>query len=124
MMDEEAQLLETQAAAAAQAAEEAQANEQQVNYYLQLIKAKVQRYLRLPPAATAETKVVLELKLYPDGEVLDVKVVQSSGIASFDEAAIAAVRKARSLPVPDDLKLFRANFARFNAVIRPGDLDG
>ena len=122
MMEDETEAL-AEAAMQAQIASAAEVKEQrEVAYYMGLIQEKVQRYLRLPPSSNRDISVTIEIRLYPDGEVISADIVQSSGMTSFDNAALEAIRMSRSLPVPNDVGMFRRNFARFNAVVRPGDI--
>jgi protein TonB len=51
--------------------------------------------------------VVLRITVDPDGHVVDVTLVQSSGTDSLDHAAEALVRNARLPPFPADMKLPR-----------------
>jgi len=46
----------------------------------------------------------------PDGEVISVKVTESSGDFSFDRSAEKAVTGASPLPVPTDQKIFERDF--------------
>ena len=45
--------------------------------------------------------------MVPGGDVVDAKVIRSSGNAVFDRQAEIAVRKASPLSVPDDPRLFQ-----------------
>ena len=49
----------------------------------------------------------LLVKMVPGGDVVDAKVIRSSGNVVFDRQAEIAVRKASPLPVPDDPRLFQ-----------------
>ena len=122
MADEAQELRQTELNAQIASAQEVK-EQREVAYYMQLIKAKVQRFLQLPPSSDKSLHTVIEIRLMPDGEVISANIVKSSGMARFDEAALEAIRDARNLPVPQDIGVFRGNFARFNAVIRPGDID-
>jgi len=74
------------------------------------IKAKIIRYFNLtglPKGLSCK----LRINLLPDGEVVGVSIVQSSGNEIFDRRALTAVQKASPLPVPDDPATFeRMNF--------------
>jgi colicin import membrane protein len=54
----------------------------------------------------------------PSGEVQNIKVVESSGNAIFDNSAITAVKKASPLPLPADPKA-AAKFRNFNFRFSP-----
>jgi len=49
------------------------------------------------------------VRLLPTGEVLSVKVTQSSGNPAYDEAVVRAIEKSSPLPLPDDREA-RAEF--------------
>ncbi len=49
----------------------------------------------------------LVVRMIPGGEVVEARVIQSSGNAAFDRQAENAVRKASPLPVPSDPRLFK-----------------
>ena len=59
------------------------------------------RMLRLAPVASTTTPdhpVRLEVEVGPDGDVLNVKLLQSSGDSAFDELVMDAVRKTTFAP--------------------------
>jgi colicin import membrane protein len=45
--------------------------------------------------------------LLPNAEVLDAKLVISSGHTAYDDAVLRAIRKASPLPMPDTPGLFQ-----------------
>jgi len=51
----------------------------------------------------------VRIRLLPGGEVLDVKLVKSSGDRAFDDSAVNAVKSAGRLPVPSG-DLFNRHF--------------
>lgn len=94
--------------------EQAQQDAQAVSSYSDAISSVISSRWILP--ATAREKTGLEafvrVHLLPGGEVLDVKLVQSSGDNLFDQSALTAVRSAGSLPVPSG-ELFNEQFRVF-----------
>lgn len=66
------------------------------------ISAKVRGNTRLPENLKGNPEVRLLVKLLPTGEVLNVRVTQSSGIAAFDEAVVRAIERSSPLPLPED----------------------
>ena len=52
-------------------------------------------------------KCTIFVRVIPSGEVIEARVVESSGNAVFDRQAEIAVRKASPLPVPDEPRLFQ-----------------
>lgn len=68
---------------------------------------------------TDQLTCTLHVRMVPGGEVVEVKVVKSSGNAIFDRQAEIAVQKASPLPVPDDAKLFESTFRDVNLRFNP-----
>ena len=58
------------------------------------------------PDINSGLKCTLLVRMIPGGEVVDARVVKSSGNATFDRQAELAVRKGSPLPVPEDPRLF------------------
>ena len=83
-----------------------------------LIQQKVNRsWLR--PAATAQgLSCRIQVKLIPGGDVVEARVIRSSGNPAFDRSAEIAVRKASPLPLPTDPGLFSL-FRNFDFEFRP-----
>ena len=94
--------------------------------YVEAIYQAVHREWSRPPSARNDMEVRIQVDLTPSGDLLGVAVVDSSGNSAFDRSAEAAVRKAaRSLgrfPVPEDRRLFEANFRNFTLLFKPEDL--
>jgi colicin import membrane protein len=63
----------------------------------------------------------LLINLAANGTVLNVTVQKSSGLASFDRAAVAAVYKSSPLPVPKDPQAF-AVFKEFKLTLKPENI--
>lgn len=97
---------------------EGQRVSKEVNRYIAYIQDKVQRsWIRPPDSGTGMTCLV-GVKLIPSGEVIEAKILRSSGNAAFDRSVEAAVFKASPLPVPQDQKIM-ARFRSFNFVFKP-----
>jgi colicin import membrane protein len=62
------------------------------------------------------------VELFPTGDLNTVSLLDSSGSASFDRSALAAVRKARRFEVPQDSEVFEAQFRKFRLLFKPEDL--
>ena len=92
-----------EAASAAQAAERLTMQEK----YMGLIQQTVKSNWINQFSPTAQLTAILKIKLDPDGNVLAVSVIQSSGNASFDRQAILAVQKSSPLPLPPDPTLVK-----------------
>lgn len=70
--------------------------------YVQYIKEKVQRSWIRPPGSGSELSCTVEVRLIPSGEVIDARIVRSSGNPALDRSVETAVFKASPLPVPPD----------------------
>lgn len=80
-----------------------------VNKYALQIRNVIERNW-MYPRGTGQLTCLIALSLSPSGQVLDAKLVRSSGDSSIDRLAIAAVYKSSPLPVPsipDDFAPFR-----------------
>ena len=73
-----------------------------VGQYRDKISATVRGNVRLPDNLKGNPEVRCLVKLLPTGEVLSVKVTQSSGNAAYDEAVVRAIEKSSPLPLPAD----------------------
>jgi len=93
------------------------AMQRMIDEYGLYIKEKVQRSWIRPSGSSASLSCVVNVRLIPGGEVVDVKIVRSSGNAAFDRSVEAAVFKASPLPVPKDpevMEKFRSITFEFN----------
>jgi colicin import membrane protein len=78
----------------------------ELDAYLNAIRAKVRGKLIEPPGLHGNPEAIFEVTQLPSGEVLAVRLVQSSGTPSFDTAVERAIRSASPLPLPTDGALF------------------
>ncbi|MDH5649057.1 MAG: cell envelope integrity protein TolA [Gammaproteobacteria bacterium] len=99
------EMLQQEEAEAQQAAKAAQAASL-VDQYKVAIRQKVSRNWVRPPAARSGLQCMVRVRLVPSGEVLEAKVVRSSGDTVFDRSVENAVYKAAPLPIPQDTELF------------------
>lgn len=83
------------------------------------IVARVKANTYVPPEVLGNPEVVYEVTLLPGGEVLKIRMLQGSGIPSYDAAAERAIRKSSPLPVPDDPALFEGRFRVLALHFRP-----
>lgn len=88
-------------------AEAAAAKQRQLQQYILGIKKKVTARVVLPPGMTGNPEAVYSVTLLPGGEVLDVKLVKSSGVPAYDAAVERAIHAADPLPVPSDPDMFQ-----------------
>jgi colicin import membrane protein len=92
--------------------------------YAALIQQTVVNYWSRPPSARNGMQALLEVQLVPTGEVVNVRVLESSGNLAFDRSAMNAVEKAGSFPELSNLptREFERMFRRFNLLFKPEDL--
>ena len=96
-------------------------DEKAMAYVAQIQREIIQNWSR-PPSARNGMESILRVFLIPTGEVVDVKVQQSSGNDAFDRSAVLAVRKAERFVVPVDSLRFERDFREFTVLFRPEDL--
>ena len=70
------------------------------------ILAKIKSKIVMPPELPNDPVAEFDVTLLPGGEILDIKLRNSSGFISFDEAVERAIIQARPLPLPKDKLLF------------------
>ena len=66
-------------------------------------------------------KVIVHFNIKDTGEIVGLKIVQSSGNSSYDESVLRAVRK--SSPLPALTENIRSGFAEVELAFRPEDLE-
>lgn len=111
----QAVLAETRAVAGKRQAEVASV----VGQHREMISAKVRGNTRLPDNLSGNPEVRCLVKLLPTGEVLSVRVTQSSGNAAYDEAVVRAIEKSSPLPLPNDHAARAAFVPELSFVHRP-----
>lgn len=106
-------LLKQQAAAALKAQHDKIVSEQQA-----MLESEVDKYRAEFAAAIEENRVLssvfagdirckLKIMLLPDGSVLSIKVLESSGNVAYDEMSAKAVYKSAPFPMPQDQELYK-----------------
>lgn len=78
-----------------------------INRHVAMIAQKIERSWRQPLDAPNNLKCKIDIVLLPSGNVVSVKVVETSGNLSFDRSVETAVRRASPLPVPTDSVIFK-----------------
>lgn len=68
----------------------------------------------------ASLKVVVQFGIKDNGEIVGLKIVQTSGDATYDESVLRAVKKSNPLPAPPIA--YRKDFAEVELTFRPRDL--
>ena len=88
-----------------------------------LIRMRAAEGWARPPSARKGMTVVLQINMLPDGTVTAVKVAKSSGDASFDSSAVAAVKNIGRLTEMQGLKPNEFNpYRSFKMTFTPEDL--
>ena len=78
--------------------------------YISKIKGKIKGKMTvLPPGLTGNPEAIFTVAQLPSGEILSVKLKQSSGNAALDAAIERAINNASPLPLPEDKSLFERN---------------
>jgi colicin import membrane protein len=88
------------------AQDSASANARALEEYVGRIRAKVRGNWFLPQDLKGNPEAVFSVVQLPTGEVLQVKLARSSGIAAYDDAVERAILKSSPLPKPDRPELF------------------
>ncbi len=116
----EARLLQRGAGSQAEAA----ARLKMIEDYRGRIRNKIHGYLILPPNLRGNPEVVYQVRLLPDGEVLRLTLVKSSGQPAYDRQVELAILKASPLPLPPDRELASAFREELILKFRPFDEEG
>lgn len=90
-----------------------------IGQYRDLISAKVRGNTRLPDNLKGNPQVRCAVKLLPTGEVLSVRVTQSSGNPAYDDAVVRGIEKSSPLPLPGDRDARAAFVPELSFVHRP-----
>lgn len=121
-----AQLIKKQQEQAQQAAAEAAKAARiagEVDRYKALIINAIGRQWILPDNADARLSSQFRIRLAPNGAVLEVSLIRSSGDPILDRSAQAAIYKASPLPVPKDSATFDL-FRDISLTVRPMNARG
>lgn len=109
---------------------EAQANAEQaasmageINKYKALILNAISRQWIFPDNVDPNLSSKFRIRLAPDGMVLEVSLLKSSGDSILDRSAQTAIYKASPLPVPHDPATFN-QFRDINLTVRPTQIRG
>ena len=100
------------------AQQQASARDRLRNEYTERIKARIKRFVVMPPNIQGNPEAEFDVVLLPGGEVLSAKLKRASGNAAYDSAVERAIQKAAPLPLPPDPAMFR-DFRELNLKFRP-----
>ena len=99
-MAAEEKRLKAEAEVAAQRRAALKQQQTEIDKYMNAIENKIYQRWVMPPSTNTGMVCVLQVRLIPSGEVIDIKVSKPSGDPVYDQSVIAAVRKASPLPLP------------------------
>lgn len=85
---------------AAKRQKRAQYEQSEVSKYKGLIRGQITRNWIFPASYQKGMKCKVLVRLIPSGDVVSVRIIQSSGNSAFDRSVELAVNKASPLPVP------------------------
>jgi colicin import membrane protein len=71
-----------------------------IDKFMNAIENKIYQKWIKPPSTNSGMACVLQVRLLPTGEVIDIQLSKSSGDPVYDKSVIAAVRRASPLPLP------------------------
>ena len=74
--------------------------------WIDKIREKIRGYIVLPPDIRGNPEALVLVTQLPSGDVLDAKLVISSGHRAYDDAVLRAILKSSPLPKPDSAALF------------------
>lgn len=105
-------------------AQQAMTDAELANSHIALITQAIERNWSRPASARNGMEAELILDLVPTGEVVNVRVVKSSGSDAFDRSAVAAVKRARQFIELQQLPnhVFEKFFRRLRMKFKPEDL--
>jgi colicin import membrane protein len=94
-----------------------------VDKYKALIISAISQQWILPDHADSRLSSQFKIRLAPNGTVLDVSLMRSSGDPVLDRSAQSAIYKASPLPVPADSETFDL-FREISLTVRPENAQG
>jgi len=91
-----------------------QLSKQEANRYIAMIQEAVNRHWKVPVSLGHVNNPVVELKLRPDGSVVSIRILESSGDVSLDASLSRAIRAAAPFTLPQkQFEAFRDNKITF-----------
>lgn len=91
-----------------------QLSKQEANRYIAMIQDAVKRHWKVPVSLGHVNNPVVELKLRPDGSVVSIRILESSGDVSLDASLSRAIRAAAPFTLPQkQFEAFRDNKITF-----------
>lgn len=71
-----------------------------------VLSAAIARNWRRPLGVGDSLRCQIEIELLPNGQVVNVRVLRSSGVPAFDDSVVTAALKSSPLPLPSDMRAF------------------
>ena len=95
---------------------EQQLSQKEIEQYISMMQSSVQRHWKVPGGiADNIPDPLVEMILQPNGQLVSVRILESSGDATFDQTLIAAIHAAAPFQVPSEqFESFRKNQIRFH----------
>ena len=91
-----------------------QLSQQELNRYIAMIQAAVESHWKVPISVGAVKNPLVELRLNPDGSVVSITILESSGNAALDDSLGRAIMAAAPFQLPQkQFEAFRDNRIRF-----------
>jgi TonB family protein len=93
-----------------------QLSSQEINRYIAMMQAAVQAKWKVPGGISENTPdPLVEVILQPNGSIVRVSIVESSGDSTLDQTLVTAIRAAAPFQVPrEQFESFRKNRIRFH----------
>ena len=100
--------------------EEIKSSVQEISYYSNLIRDQVIINWKQPSSAKKGMSAEILITLVPTGEIVQVKLIKTSGNQAFDSSTLNAIQKVSKFEGLDmGRRLFDNNFRKFTLVFNP-----
>ena len=100
--------------------EEIKSSVEEISYYSNLIRDQVIINWKQPSSAKKGMSAEILITLVPTGEIIQVKLIKTSGNQAFDSSALNAIQKVSKFEGLDmGRRLFDNNFRKFTLVFNP-----
>ena len=100
--------------------EEIKSSVEEISYYSNLIRDQVIINWKQPSSAKKGMSAEILITLVPTGEIVQVKLIKTSGNQAFDSSALNAIQKVSKFDGLDmGRRLFDNNFRKFTLVFNP-----
>ena len=100
--------------------EEIKSSVEEISYYSNLIRDQVIINWKQPSSAKKGMSAEILITLVPTGEIIQVKLIKTSGNQAFDSSTLNAIQKVSKFDGLDmSRRLFDNNFRKFTLVFNP-----